>query len=126
MNILKNKDIQSILSLCNNYEAIPPLEMTEMFNCERVVLPDHKSDRKLEIEEIYSLIKTMKKMEEKIPIHLHYFAGKERSSLIFIAWLRIKKKIDNIQALRYLMKVHQGTCQLDDHLFILNKYVKTL
>ena len=123
MNILKNKDIQSILSLYNNYEAIPPLEMTEMFNCERIVLPDHKSDKNLEIKEISNAIKNM---EERMPIYVHFLAGKERSPLICMAWLRIKKKIDNIHALRYMMQVHPRTCPLDTHLLVLDEYIKTI
>ena len=124
--ILKNQGIKSILSLCGTSEAIPPREMKEKFNCERIVLPDHKSDRDIEISEISNVINTMKKMEERMPIYVHCLAGKERSPLICMAWLRIKKKIDNIQALTYMMQVHSGTCPIDSHLLVLDEYIKTL
>ena len=126
LNILKNQGIKSIMSLCDVSEAPPPKEMNEIFNCERIVLPDHKYDRNLEIEEISNVLKTMKKMEDKMPIYVHCLAGKERSPLICMAWLRVNKKIDNIQALNYMMQVHSGTCPLDDHLYTLDNYLKTL
>ncbi len=126
LKILKNQGIKSILSLCDISEATPPKGMSEIFNCERVVLPDHKSDRNLEIKEISNAINIIKKMEERIPIYVHCLAGKERSPLICMAWLRIKKKIDNIQALRYMMQVHSGTCPLDNHLLVLDEYIKTI
>ena len=77
LNTLKNQGIKSILSLCDISEATPPKEMNEIFNCERIVLPDHKSYRNLEIE-ISKVIKTIKKMEDKMPIYVHCLAGKRK------------------------------------------------
>ncbi len=124
--ILKDQNIKSILSLCGTSEASPPEGMKEMFNCERIVLPDHRSNRDLEITEIANVIKTIEVMQERMPIYVHCLAGKERSPLICMAWLRIKKKIDNVQALRYMMQVHSGSCPLDSHLIVLDNYIKTL
>ncbi len=126
LKTLKNKGIKSIVSLCDISEAKPPKEMNEIFNCERIVLPDHKSNRNLETNEISNVINTMKKMENEMPIYVHCLAGKERSPLICMAWLRVYKKIDNIQALNYMMQVHSGTCPLDSHLSVLDNYIKTL
>ena len=124
LKILKDHGIKSILSLCGISEANIPKEMNQIFNCVRIVLPDHKSDRDLEINEISNVMKTIKKMEDKAPIYVHCLAGKERSPLICMAWLRVKKKISNIQALRYMMQVHSETCPLDSHLKVLDDYIK--
>ena len=78
------------------------------------------------INEISNVIKTIKIMENEMPIYVHCLAGKERSPLICMAWLRVIKKIDNIQALRYMMQVHPGTCPMDNHLNVLDDYIKIL
>ena len=122
--ILKDQGIKSILSLCGTLEATPPKGMQEMFNCKRIVLPDHKSNRDLKISEISKVIKIIEAMEKRMPIYVHCLAAKERSPLICMAWLRINKKIDNTQALRYMMQVHPGTCPIDNHLLVLDEYIK--
>ena len=123
---LKNYGIKSILSLCDISEANPPENIQQIFNCKRIVLPDHKSDRNIKIEEISNAIKLISDLEEEIPIYIHCLAGKERSPLICMAWLRIRKNINNIQALQYMMQVHPGTCPLNEHLVVLDKYIQSL
>ena len=126
LDILKDHGIKSIISLCDTSEANPPSKISEIFRCERIVLPDHKYNRELKINEISDVIKKMKNMEDEMPIYVHCLAGKERSPLICMAWLRVKKRISNLQALQYMLQVHPGTCPIDSHLVVLDKYIENL
>ena len=45
LNYLNDLNIKSILSLCSEEEAPPPIEMKDKFTCSRLVLPDHRQGR---------------------------------------------------------------------------------
>ena len=82
---LANKNIKSILNLCNEKEA--PIEETfkSIFNFKRFTLPDHKVNKEIEVWEIKEIIKIIESLKSYGAVYIHCFAGVERSPLICMA-----------------------------------------
>ena len=106
---LANKNIKSILNLCNEKEAPIEDNFKLLFNFKRFTLPDHKVNKEIEIYEIKEIIKIIESLQSFGPIYIHCFAGVERSPLICMAWLISKHKLSPQRALDYLMEVHKGS-----------------
>tara|TARA_B100000945_G_C20157319_1_gene491476 strand:+ start:185 stop:655 length:471 start_codon:yes stop_codon:yes gene_type:complete len=117
LNHLNDLNIKSILSLCSEEEAPPPIEMKDKFICSRLVLPDHKQGRlpkSSEIKEALNLLKYLK--ENSGPTFVHCVASMERSPLICIAWLVVENNFSLQIALDYVMQIHPGTSPLPGQL----------
>ena len=117
LNYLNDLNIKSILSLCSEEEAPPPIEMKDKFICSRLVLPDHRQDRlpkSSEIKEALNLLKDLK--ENSGPTFVHCVASMERSPLICIAWLVVENNYSLQIALDYVMQIHPGTSPLPGQL----------
>ena len=106
---LTNKNIKSILNLCNEKEAPINENYQSLFNFERFTLTDHKVNKQIEIYEIKEIIKIIESLKSSGAVYIHCFAGVERSPLICMAWLISKHKLSPQRALDYLMEVHKGT-----------------
>ena len=106
---LANKNIKSILNLCNEKEAPFDENFKLLFNFKRFTLPDHKVNKEIEIDEIKKIIKIIESLKSSGAIYIHCFAGVERSPLICMAWLISKHKLSPQRALDYLMEVHKGS-----------------
>ena len=119
LTILKDNGIKSILSLCDISEAKPPEEINIFFNCERIVLPDHRIGRSLQVDEIIQTLIILKRLREYGPVFVHCVAGMERSPLICIAWLIKYKALTQQQAIDYLMQIHSNTNPLSSQLAVL-------
>ncbi|MBO8240564.1 dual specificity protein phosphatase family protein [Prochlorococcus marinus XMU1412] len=117
--MLKEKNIQGILSLCSVKEANPPINIEELFFCKRVVLPDHTYDRVMNIEELNLALSMLEDLRKKGSIFVHCKAAIERSPLVCMAWLIKKRDLTIQQSLDYLMSVNKGTCPLNDQLSLL-------
>ena len=119
LTTLKDNGIKSILSLCDISEAKPPEEINIFFNCERIVLPDHRIGRSLQVDEIIQTLIILKRLREYGPVFVHCVAGMERSPLICIAWLIKYKALTQQQAIDYLMQIHSNTNPLSSQLAVL-------
>ena len=106
---LANKNIKSILNLCNEKEA--PIEeiYKSIFNFKRFALPDHKVNKEIEIYEIKKIIEIIESLKCSGAVYVHCFAGVERSPLICMAWLISKHRLSPQRSLDYLMEVHKGS-----------------
>ena len=120
LQLLKEYNIQSVLSLCSVEEAPPPKNINNQFNCMRVILPDHRSGRLPYVNEIEEALNALKLLTKQSPVFIHCVEGVERSPLICLAWLIIKKKLNYEHALRYLMEVHPETNPLDGQIKLIN------
>ena len=116
---LENHAIKGILSLCSIEEAIPPNNITKIFRCERIVLPDHSYDRKMNFKEITIALQRLEELKKIGPIFVHCKAAIERSPLICMAWLIREHNLKPQQALDYLMQIHPGTSPLSNQLKLL-------
>lgn len=122
--MLKEHGINSVLSLCSESEAPPPNGFYEYFNCSRLVLPDHKTGRLPELIELRNAIKMLEESMKNGPVFIHCVAAIERSPLVSMAWLIIKKNLTPITSLEYMIQVHPRTNPLAGQLSLLNDLVK--
>ena len=119
LNLLKNKGVSSILSLCSTNEASELDSMKEHFCCARIVLPDHRSGRKLEEVELLMAVNKLAELKANGSVFVHCFAGIERSPLICMAWLVREHGLTAQRSLDYLMQVHPGTNPLSSQMDVL-------
>ena len=120
-NLLTEKNIDSILTLCDPKEGEVPNIFKEKFNCQSFILPDHKSKRYPSKIELISALNLLEEMIQMGSVYIHCFAGVERSPLICIAYLMKNKNIDLQDSIEYLMQVHPSTNPLKGQLDILRQ-----
>ena len=118
---LRLEGIKSIFTLCSSSEAEISDSIDSDFLVKKLILPDHKSERKMDIGELNSSIKILSSLVHHGPTFVHCFASIERSPLICIAWLVYKEGLDMEMALNYLMKIHPLSCPLSDQLKLINE-----
>ena len=118
--ILKDNGINSVLSLCSEIEAPPPIGFYESFNCSRLVLPDHKAGRFPEEEELLTALNTLRESMKNKPVYIHCVAAIERSPLVCMAWLIVEKGLSTLNALEYMKEVHSRTNPLSGQLSLLD------
>ncbi len=116
---LKEEGIISILSLCSKEEVAEPSELKEMFISKRLVLPDHKYKRKLQLEEFILVLETLSELIKNGPVLVHCVAAIERSPLVCMGWLIKNYGLSPQESLDYLMQTHPGTNPLPDQFKIL-------
>ena len=126
ITLLKKYKIKSILTLCDEIEFALPNDLRKFFNCQRVVLPDHKVDKTITFEELDLSINLLSNLLKEGKVYIHCYAGLERSPLICIGYLMINKNLSLTDSLEYLMSVNPGTCPLQKHIDQLEKYIKNL
>jgi len=119
--IIKDEGIKSIFSLCS-YEEAPFLDqMSDLFKCERFVLPDHKANKIVTSDEILAALFILKNLKKDGPVFIHCVAAMERSPLICISWLIKMHNLKLDEALNYLMQSHVGTNPLPEQLNVLKE-----
>jgi len=106
---LKAAGIHGVLSLCSLEEAKPPQGFTDQFQCQRIVLPDHRSPEVLTLHQLKSSLLALSELRQQGPVFVHCEAAVERSPLICMAWLVQQQQLNPSEALDYLMQVHPGT-----------------
>ncbi len=106
---LKAAGIHGVLSLCSLEEAQPPRGFTDQFQCQRIVLPDHRRPEVLTLDQLKSSLLALSELRQQGPVFVHCVAGVERSPLICMAWLVQQQHLNPSEALDYLMQVHPGT-----------------
>ncbi len=124
LQTIQSKGIISILSLCSISESKPPEELEQMFYAKRIVLPDHKYKREINVDEINKALDVLSELLTNGPVLVHCFAAVERSPLICMGWLIRNKGLSLQEALDYLMQIHAGTSPLSSQIKILNRIIK--
>lgn len=121
LSIIKDEGIKSIFSLCSYKEAPFLDQMSDLFKCERFVLPDHKANKIVTSDEILAALFILKNLKKDGPVFIHCVAAMERSPLICIAWLIKMHNLKLDEALNYLMQSHVGTNPLPEQLNVLKE-----
>jgi len=117
--LLKQKNIKSIISLTSEEEGILYKYIEKEFDCYRYVLPDHKIEDNTKIEQIKEIINLMFTIKAKGPIFVHCFAAVERSPLICMAWLISSLNLNQFQAFEYVKRVNPSSNVLTSNYEIL-------
>ena len=118
---LKHQGLRSILSLCSEEEAPPPDDLQINFIHKRIVLPDHRTGRLPQLEELkQALVVLSELIDQHGPVYVHCVAAVERSPLLCMGWMVHRHKLNPNTALEYLMQVHPRTNPLPGQLALLS------
>ena len=121
LKLLIDNGIKSIFSLCDENESDKFVDFSIDFHHKRLVLPDHKYESQITLEELKLAVKILKELYELGPTFVHCIASMERSPLVCMAWLVKEMNYDHISALEYLMSIHKETNPLPSQLSLLQK-----
>ena len=123
--LLKKKGIKTVIDLRNskdlneiNHQKY--IENLSDFRYENFQLPDHKSGRLSETFEIREAVDLLHSSLSDGPVFMHCHAAIERSPLISIAYLHLKKSFSIIQSCDYVKQQNDSTCINVEQL----KYIK--
>ena len=120
LDLLDQNGVKAILSLCSIKEVPELQEIRTRFDFQRIVLPDHRSGRDLQTQELWSALQLLQKLRKSGPVFVHCFASVERSPMVCMAWLVKEHGLSPQRALEYMMQCHKGTSPLPRQLAILN------
>ena len=118
---LKAAGINAVLSLCSEEEAQPPQGLTEQFQCQRLVLPDHRSSDVMTLFQLNSSLLALEELHQHGPVFVHCVAAVERSPLVCMGWLIKKHKLSPTESIDYLMQIHRGTNPLPGQFALLQQ-----
>lgn len=116
---LEQQGIRGVLSLCSEAEAPPPEALADRFDCQRLVLPDHRAGRLPLRGEVEQALELLAQLRHAGPVFVHCVAAMERSPLVCLGWLMSRHGLSPQRALDYLMQVHPGTNPLPGQLELL-------
>tara|TARA_Y100000589_G_C27195829_1_gene646768 strand:+ start:5150 stop:5620 length:471 start_codon:yes stop_codon:yes gene_type:complete len=118
---LKKEKIKTVISLCSEEESKLADNIQNLFDCKRIILPDHKSGRYPSLDELVKVLDLIQSLKNNGPILVHCVAAMERSPLVCMGWLRREHGLETLEALEYMMEIHKGTSPLQGQLDLLNK-----
>ena len=119
---LADAGIQAVLSLCRHEEAPPPQDLNKRFAHRRFVLPDHRSGRLPQGDELQAALQQLLSLHQLHgAVYVHCVAAMERSPLVCLAWLVQQHHLTPARSLDYLMQVHPGTNPLPGQLALLQE-----
>ena len=118
---LQQEGVAAVLSLCSEQEAPPPPGLQQRFACGRLVLPDHRTGRAMELAELEQALAVLAELRARGPVFVHCVAAMERSPLVCMAWLVTRHRLSPQRALDYLMQTHPGTNPLPQQLALLQQ-----
>ena len=122
--VLSKAGVKCILSLCSPEEATLSVKIKENFAHKCVVLPDHKSSKSLELDQLNQALDTIEEFLQNVgPVYVHCIAAMERSPLVCLGWLIRKHNLDPQSALDYMMQIHPGTNPLPEQLNLLKSVI---
>ncbi len=114
-------NIKIVLSLNDIKETVYLNDIERLFKFERHFIPDHKSDKIMDIYMIKNILTILKELINKGPIFMHCVASVERSPLLSIAYLIEYENLAVEEALAYVMQIHPGTNPTEEQLSLLYK-----
>ncbi len=108
-----------MLSLCSEAEAPRLPSLVQRFACSRLVLPDHRTGRLPEPEELAVALQELAALQRLGLVFVHCVAAMERSPLVCLGWLVTRHRLSPQRSLDYLMQVRPGTNSLPSQLALL-------
>jgi protein-tyrosine phosphatase len=118
---LEQEGVAGVLSLCSEHEAPLLPGLHKRFVYRRLVLPDHRASRLLELAEVEQALALLAELRQGRAVFVHCLAAMERSPLVCMAWLVSRHGITPQRALDYLMEIHTGTNPLPQQLALLRQ-----
>ncbi|MFB2937698.1 dual specificity protein phosphatase family protein [Aerosakkonemataceae cyanobacterium BLCC-F154] len=122
---LLKADIKTVLSLCSEEEGILPEEISQNFQCFRLVLPDRHYTTKLTAEQLTEAVNIVhQNIEKNPPVFVHCLAGIERSPTVCIAYLCKHHKMELWEAANWLKQVHSTSLPNDSGLRAIREFLQ--
>ena len=118
---LKTKKVKNIIGLCSKAEVDWHESIYEDFNCERIVLPDSKTNLLPSKEKLKLAFNKLIDAFNKDITFVHCFASIERSPLICIMYIMHKYKLSVEDSLDYVKRVHSYTNPTNKQLNLIKK-----
>lgn len=111
---VQKKGIKSVLDLRNkdDFKQNRKSEYIELllnFHYENIQLPDHKTGRLIENKEIHKAVNMLESLFLKGPVYMHCHASVERSPIISVAYLHLKKGYSLTQACDFVKQQNIST-----------------
>ncbi|WP_374877366.1 dual specificity protein phosphatase family protein [Microseira sp. BLCC-F43] len=117
-------NVKVVLSLCAESEGSLPDDITENFQCLRLVLPDRYYTANLTAAQLAQAVDIVRKhVDNGLPIFVHCLAGVERSPTVCIAYLCRYHKLELWEALNWLKQVHPGSMPSASELRAIREYI---
>ena len=121
LKLLQENKIVNIIGLCSQEEGNWHENIHDYFECERIVLPDSRSNKLPCEDEIKFALKRLEKSVSTNITFIHCFASIERSPLICILLMMKKYKLNMEDALAYIKRVHKYTNPTNKQLNLIKK-----
>ena len=124
-SFLEEKGIITILDLRNNNDFLlhdqkKYLRNIKDFKYKNLQLPDHNSKRLVKREEIINAVETLSNLMIQGPVFMHCHAAVERSPLVSVAFLHLKKRLSLIQSCDYVKQQNTSSSISMEQLKIIN------
>ena len=119
---LKNFKVRNVLGLCSEKEAKWHIDLENIFNCKRIILPDshqNKLPSNTQITTAYNILQNF--LNDGITF-VHCVASIERSPLLCIMLIMEKYNLEIEEALDYVKRMHNLTNPRNDQLFFIKNY----
>ena len=126
ISFLKNKGINNILGLCLESEVGWAENISKNFCCERIFIPDSKSEALPNFKDLSKIFNTLTEFLENGATFVHCFASVERSPLICILYVMQKFNLELEDALDYVLRKHDSTNPTNTQLKVINEFRKNL
>lgn len=107
---LLKANIKFVLTLCAEQEGALPKDITDNFQCLRLVLPDRFYTNEMTVEQLAEAVTVVRQnLEKSMPTYVHCLAGIERSPTVCIAYLCKYEKMELWEAANWLKQVHPNS-----------------
>ncbi len=122
---LKAAGFKAVLSLCAETEGELPIEVTQDFRWNRLVLPDSHYEEKMQMEQLMQAVAIVHSaISQGLPIYVHCLAGMERSPTVCTAYLCLHKNMEVWEALNWVKQSNNRTSLSSSQVQVLQALVK--
>jgi protein-tyrosine phosphatase len=105
--VLAQANIKVVLSLCSEQEGLLPADISSSFRCARLPLPDSRYVIPIQPDQLEKALVIIDRcVQSKLPIYVHCQAGVERAPLVCSAYLCRYRRLDPLEAIRWVKQVH--------------------
>lgn len=121
---LLKDNVKVVLSLCAESEGTLPDDISENFQCLRLVLPDRYYTTELTAKQLQQAVAIVREYVARgLPIFVHCLAGVERSPTVCIAYLCRYHKLELWEAVNWLKQVHPTSMPNASELRAIREYL---
>jgi atypical dual specificity phosphatase len=124
---LQAAGFKSVLTLCAAAERELPPEVPQQFHWQRLVLPDHSYEEKMQPEQLAEAVAFVDgaMRQNQAPVYVHCLAGMERSPSVCVAYLCLHQGMEVWEALNWVKQRNSRTNLNNDQVQAIQGLVKS-